>query len=85
LICWLDLENVGAAEIVRRLHEFDPELRKDGRLTPEQIDKRLRILDQMPELNYWSEPYIHKRHPRFGDPRDAYRDNHKDKSLEGSH
>jgi hypothetical protein len=69
---------------VRRLHEFDPELRKDGRLTPEQIDKRLRILDQMPELNYWSEPYIHRRHPRYSDALDTNRDKEGKKSLKGS-
>lgn len=50
-ICLLDSRNYSHAAIVAKLRRVFPELR--GTLTPLMIDKRLRILDQNVELDYW--------------------------------
>lgn len=50
-ICVLDSRNYSHAAIVAKLRRVFPELR--GTLTPLMIDKRLRILDQNVELDYW--------------------------------
>ena len=53
-ICLLDSRNYSHATIVAKLRRVFPELH--GTLTPLMIDKRLRILDQNVELDYWSIP-----------------------------
>lgn len=50
-ICWLDSKNFSHPTIVAKMRRVYPELR--GTLTPLMIDKRLRILDQNVELDYW--------------------------------
>lgn len=50
-ICLLDSRNYSHPAIVAKLRRVFPELR--GTLTPLMIDKRLRILDQNVELDYW--------------------------------
>jgi hypothetical protein len=50
-ICWLDSRNYSHPHIVDKMRRVYPELR--GTLTPLMIDKRLRILDQNVELDYW--------------------------------
>lgn len=50
-ICLLDSRNYSHSAIVAKLRRVFPELR--GTLTPLMIDKRLRILDQNVELDYW--------------------------------
>jgi hypothetical protein len=50
-ICLLDSRNYSHATIVGKLRRVFPELQ--GTLTPLMIDKRLRILDQNVELDYW--------------------------------
>ena len=55
-ICWLDSKNFSHPTIVAKMRRVYPELR--GTLTPLMIDKRLRILDQNVELDYWR---IHHR------------------------
>lgn len=50
-ICLLDSRNYSHAAIVAKLRKVFPELR--GTLTPLMIDKRLRILDQNVEVDYW--------------------------------
>jgi hypothetical protein len=50
-ICLLDSRNYSHATIVAKLRRVFPELQ--GTLTPLMIDKRLRILDQNVELDYW--------------------------------
>lgn len=42
-------------EIIKRLRNLDPNLK--GIISPAQIDKRLRQLDQIPEVDYWRRPY----------------------------
>lgn len=55
-ICWLDSKNFSHPTIVTKMRRVYPGLR--GTLTPLMIDKRLRILDQNVELDYWR---IHHR------------------------
>ena len=50
-ICSLDSRNYSHGTIVAKLRRAFPELQ--GTLTPLMIDKRLRILDQNVELDYW--------------------------------
>ncbi|CAK3854950.1 adenylate kinase [Lecanosticta acicola] len=50
-ICILDVRNYSLPAIAAKMKTTFPELR--GALTPAMIDKRFRILDQIPELNYW--------------------------------
>ena len=50
-ICLLDSRNYSHATIVAKLRRVFPELQ--GTLTPLMVDKRLRILDQNVELDYW--------------------------------
>ncbi|GAB7327031.1 hypothetical protein MBLNU13_g10968t2 [Cladosporium sp. NU13] len=50
-ICWLDSKNFSHPTIVAKMRRAYPGLR--GTLTPLMIDKRLRILDQNVELDYW--------------------------------
>jgi len=50
-ICLLDSRNYSHPHIVDKMRRVYPELR--GTLTPLMIDKRLRILDQNVELDYW--------------------------------
>ena len=50
-ICLLDARNYSHATVVAKLRRVFPELQ--GTLTPLMIDKRLRILDQNVELDYW--------------------------------
>lgn len=51
-ICILDASDYTLAAIVSKVRRVFPEL--TGTLTPAMIDKRLRQLDQIPELNYWA-------------------------------
>ena len=61
-ICLLDSRNYSHAAIVVKLRRCFPELR--GVLTPLMIDKRLRILDQNVDLDYWRTGLNAKTTPR---------------------
>lgn len=51
-ICILDASDYTLPAIVAKVRRVFPEL--NGTLTPAMIDKRLRQLDQIPELDYWA-------------------------------
>lgn len=51
-ICVLDSRNYSHPAIVAKLRRVFPDLR--GTLNPLMIDKRLRILDQRLDIDYWS-------------------------------
>jgi hypothetical protein len=60
----LDSRNYSHSAIVAKLRRVFPELR--GTLTPLMIDKRLRILDQNVELDYWRINHrAHSTTPRY--------------------
>jgi len=61
-ICLLDSRNYSHSAIVVKLRRCFPELR--GVLTPLMIDKRLRILDQNVDLDYWRTGLNAKTTPR---------------------
>ena len=51
-ICILDASEYTLPNIISKVRRVFPEL--NGTLTPAMIDKRLRQLDQIPELDYWA-------------------------------
>lgn len=51
-ICILDASNYSLAAIVQKIRRVFPEIH--GTLTPAMVDKRLRQLDQIVELDYWA-------------------------------
>ncbi|KAI5367527.1 hypothetical protein Slin15195_G026570 [Septoria linicola] len=51
-ICILDASNYSLPAIVQKIRRVFPEIH--GTLTPAMVDKRLRQLDQIVELDYWA-------------------------------
>lgn len=51
-ICILDASNYSLSGIVAKIRHVFPDL--DGTLTPAMVDKRLRQLDQIIEIDYWA-------------------------------
>lgn len=51
-ICILDASNYSLGGIVAKVRHVFPDL--DGTLTPAMVDKRLRQLDQIIEIDYWA-------------------------------